>query len=171
MVNKVIRLAMFKDRPVALISGVLLVVLIGAGLWYFASPSSSSGSKPAGGAPAAGAPPARPAGPPGGFAMPVEATKVKIDAAQRSVLAIGTVRSFESVVIRPEFPGRIAEFTFKEGQRVAKDTVLVRMDDSVEKAQLVQAQAQLELSKANYDRAQVLARSNAGSIKIGRAHV
>ena len=101
--------------------------------------------------------------PPAGFAMPVEAAPVKIATAQRQIQAIGTLRSNESVVVRPEVPGRITAFEFQEGQRVTRGQTLVQLDASVERAELAQAEAQASLSRTNYNRAIELERRGAGT--------
>ena len=102
-------------------------------------------------------------GPPGGFAMPVEAAPVKIAASRREVAAIGTLRSNESISVRPEVNGRIVEIGFAEGQRVRKGQPLARLDTSVERAELAQAQASLALAKANFERAEELVKRGAGT--------
>jgi membrane fusion protein (multidrug efflux system) len=65
--------------------------------------------------------------------------------------------------MRPELIGRIAQINFDEGQRVKKGQLLVQLDSAVPRAELVQMQASLSLAKANYERAQELARRNAGT--------
>ncbi|MBL8700219.1 MAG: efflux RND transporter periplasmic adaptor subunit [Alphaproteobacteria bacterium] len=102
-------------------------------------------------------------GPPAGFAMPVEAAPVTIATAQRQIQAIGTLRSNESVVIRPEIAGRVAGFNFAEGQRVQRGQVLVQFDASVERAELAQAEAAASLARSNYQRAVELERRGAGT--------
>jgi len=94
--------------------------------------------------------------------MPVEALPVKVGAVARTITAVGSLVSSESVVIRPEVAGRVAEIAFQEGQRVAKGAVLVRLDDSVAKATLAQAQASIAFDKAELARAEELLRQNAG---------
>jgi membrane fusion protein (multidrug efflux system) len=49
--------------------------------------------------------------------------------------------------------GRIAEIAFGEGVRVSRGQLLIRLDDSVQKADLERARANLTLSKSKYDRA------------------
>lgn len=100
-------------------------------------------------------------GPPPG--MPVEAVAVKKAAMERTIDAVGTLQSNESVIIRPEITGRISEILFDEGGKVEKDTVLVRLDDSTYKAQLAEAEAQLALSRANFNRADDLYKKKTGS--------
>ena len=102
-------------------------------------------------------------GPPAGFAMPVEAAPVRIDVAQRQIQAIGTLRSNESVIVRPEVAGRIVAINFQEGQRVRKGQVLVQLDASFERAELAQAEAMAQLARANFGRADELQKRGAGT--------
>lgn len=158
---------MAKDRkgkaPVVYIALVLLAA-VGAGAWWYSNGGSMTPSKPA---PTGQGTPARPGGGPpgGGFAAPVEAIKVTVETAQRETLAIGTFRSYESVIIRPEVTGRVAELSFREGEKVTRGQVMVRLDDSVERATLAQAEARLNLAKSNFNRAQTLVARDAGTVK------
>jgi len=86
-------------------------------------------------------------------------SKVKVEVAavnqvrlERSVSAVGTLRSHDSVMLRPEVSGRIAEINFSEGGKVEKGQVLVRLDDSVARAKLQQARANLKLAGSQYRR-------------------
>lgn len=109
----------------------------------------------------------------------VEVADVEQLAMPRGVSAVGSLRSENSVMLRPEITGRIAEINFNEGGKVKKGQVLVRLDDSVAKAQLQQAQANLSLADSQYRRAVELskqgfiskqARDEAGSqLKIQQA--
>jgi membrane fusion protein (multidrug efflux system) len=135
------------------IVAVIVVLLAGAGIggayWYFMMrPALQAG--PAG-------------GPPAGFAMPVEAAPVRVGPSQRQIQAVGSLRSNESIIVRPELAGRIVEINFTEGQKVKKGQLLVQLDSSVPRAELVQMQASLSLAKANYERAQELHKRNAGT--------
>src|SRR5690606_7587792 len=76
---------------------------------------------------------------------------------------IGSVRSDEAVIIRPEIPGRIAKILFDEGQRVTRGQPLVRLDGTILAAQVEQATANLALSQAHSERAQKLYRQGAGT--------
>lgn len=87
------------------------------------------------------------------------ASKVRVEVAtveqvrlERAVSAVGTLRSHDSVMLRPEISGRIAEINFDEGGKVTKGQVLVRLDDSVAKAKLQQARANLKLAGSQYNR-------------------
>jgi membrane fusion protein (multidrug efflux system) len=125
--------------------------------------SVGSASAPAGGgtAPAAGvAGGPRPAGgTAGGGRGPVgvEAARAQSMAITEEVFAVGNLRANESVTIRPEIAGRVVRIGFTEGGLVRKGDLLVELDRSVLLAQVEQARAELDLSKANYDRTADLA--------------
>ncbi|NYT65754.1 efflux RND transporter periplasmic adaptor subunit [Alcaligenaceae bacterium] len=70
-----------------------------------------------------------------------------------SVAAVGNLRSENSVELRSEITGRIAQINFNEGGQVRQGQVLVRLDDSVLRAQLQQAQANLSLAASQFRRA------------------
>jgi membrane fusion protein (multidrug efflux system) len=112
---------------------------------------------------------ARPPQPqPGGGAaaervVPVEAVEVSVEAVSSEIRVVGSLRSNESVVIRPEVDGRISEILFEEGQRVAAGTPLIRLDAAIATAELDQAQAALALSQANHKRAVELFERKAAS--------
>ena len=125
--------------------------------------AQGSGSAPAGSgtAPAAGgAGGSRPAGgAAGGGRGPVgvEAERAQSMAITEEVFAVGNLRANESVTIRPEIAGRVVRIGFTEGALVRKGDLLVELDRSVLLAQVEQARAELDLSKANYDRTADLA--------------
>jgi membrane fusion protein (multidrug efflux system) len=58
--------------------------------------------------------------------------------------------------LRPEVSGRITEIAFREGQQVAKGTTLIRLDQSVQRAEMQQADANLALAKSRIERARDL---------------
>lgn len=93
----------------------------------------------------------------------VEAAPVKIGSIRRQIEAVGSLRSEESVIIRPEIAGRIKEISFEEGQRVSRGKPLLRLDDAITRAQVDQQNASLALSRVNHERAQDLLRKGAGS--------
>jgi membrane fusion protein (multidrug efflux system) len=101
----------------------------------------------------------------GGFAVPVETVAVMVGPIERRLTAVGSLRSNESVIIRPEIAGRIAEFRFDEGAQVEQGQPLVLLDQSVWRAVVEQVQAALELSQANYDRAVDLLERKVGTTK------
>ncbi len=92
--------------------------------------------------------------------MTVEAIKVATTSLPQTITAVGSLRSDESVVLRPEVAGRISAIAFQEGQRVAKGALLVRLDTAVPQAEAQQARANMVLAKNKFDRAVDLAKSN-----------
>lgn len=83
----------------------------------------------------------------------VETATVQLKALARGIAAVGSLRSDESVVLRPEIAGRIQHIDFKEGQPVVQGQVLIRLDDAIPKAELEQARASLGLAQSQYRRA------------------
>jgi membrane fusion protein, multidrug efflux system len=63
-------------------------------------------------------------------------------------------------MVRSEQSGRIVALNFREGQPVRKGQLLVQLDDSVTRAELGQANANLKLAKAKFDRAAELKEKN-----------
>jgi membrane fusion protein, multidrug efflux system len=123
-------------------------------------------------------------GPGGPMAMPpspVEVVEVAPGAIASITTAVGTLRSNETLVVRPEVAGRIAKIHFEEGAPVAKGTPLFSLDDSVARAELAQERAKLKLAEVNFKRADELAnrgwatarsRDEAlSSLELGRASV
>ena len=95
-----------------------------------------------------------------GGSTPVELGKPEKLNWPKSVTAIGSLRSDESVMVRAEQSGRITALNFKEGQPVRIGQMLVQLDDSVARAELEQARANQKLGKAKFDRAVELKERN-----------
>ena len=98
--------------------------------------------------------PVRGAGAPRGAGEPqaVEVARVERRALQDDVSTVGSVRSLQSVVLRPEVSGRIERLGFSDGQPVRKGQLLVQLDDTLQQAQLMQAQAQASIARTNLQR-------------------
>jgi membrane fusion protein (multidrug efflux system) len=124
------------------------------------TPSGSGTAAPAGSAATGGATRAPgAAGPGGGGRGPVgvEVAKARTEALTEEILAVGNLRANESVMVRPEIAGRVVQIGFAEGARVRQGELLVELDRSVLLAQVEQARAELDLSKANFERTADLA--------------
>src|SRR5205814_3579690 len=87
----------------------------------------------------------------GPVAVAVEAVKVAVQPMPQSITAVGSLRSDESITVRPEVAGRISEILFKEGQRVARGSTLIRLDPAINQAEVEQGRANLKLAKSKYD--------------------
>jgi membrane fusion protein (multidrug efflux system) len=90
----------------------------------------------------------------------VEATRVVVMAMPQSITAVGSLRSDESITVRPEVAGRISAILFKEGQQIGKGMALVRLDPAINQAEVQQARANLKLAQTKYDRAVELSQRN-----------
>lgn len=127
---------------------ILAAVLAAGGYVYFGqSVNGPSASTPA----------------PGSFAIPVEMAIVETGPFVERESAVGSLASDEAVIIRSEIAGRVAVIGFEEGQNVEAGDLLIAIDDSIYRAEFNQAEARLNLSQANYDRAVDLERRGAGT--------
>ncbi len=133
----------------------------GAAWWYQNKPA-----KPADGSAAvgAGAPAPRNAasGPGGGAGRPpaVEVARVETLRLTDDAQAVGSLRSRQGVIVRPEVSGRITQLNFRDGDRVRKGQLLVQLDDQLPLAQVQQANAELSIAQANHKRNQELVAQN-----------
>ena len=144
--------------------GVLAVVVVavaaGGGYWIGHQRSASADDSARG---AAGAAPGKAGGPAASgpsAQVTVEAVKVVTASMPQTITAVGSLRSDESVTLRPENAGRISAITFQEGQRVAKGAPLVRLDPAIPQAEYEQAKANFTLAQSKFDRAVDLAKRN-----------
>lgn len=134
------------------VAAVGIAAASGAAWWVQskpAKPTEISGSPKAGsgkGAPAAGA--VRPAG--------VEVTRTERVSLQDDAESVGSLRSRQSVMLRPEVAGRVKALGFKDGAQVRKNQLLVQLDDTLQRAEVSQAQAQVSIAQANFTRNQEL---------------
>ena len=137
--------------------GVLLAI---AAVAYFLTNWNSGGPAVAGvkgesksPAPAAKGGPGGPGGP-----TPVEIVVVQPSAVQEDLQAVGSLRSNESVVLRPEVSGRIATIGFRDGQVVKKGQLLIGLDSTLNEAEVAQYRAEYDLALSNLKRSEDLAR-------------
>ena len=134
----------------ALVGTLVLALVAGVGgaSYWAGTRSAKPAAGPAAAAPAKGAAPgkAAPAG------VVVEAARVQVAQLPQALTAVGSLRSDETVIVRPEIAGRVAQILFREGERVPKGQVLVKLDDSVQQADLAKARANLTLSKTKLER-------------------
>jgi membrane fusion protein, multidrug efflux system len=120
-----------------------------------AKPGSSLGAAAATGAPSAvGSPGKVPgvsgSGPgPGVPAVPVTARILKAERLDNSIASSGNVIANEEVEIRSEIQGKIRRISFKEGGRVKKGDLLVKIDDAELQARSLQAQSRRKLAEDN----------------------
>jgi len=69
---------------------------------------------------------------------------------------IGTAAAIQGVTVSADLPGTIDKIHFESGQWVKEGEILVELDTRQERAQLASLEAQRDLAKVNYGRAQEL---------------
>lgn len=145
-------------RSTYVVVAVLGLALASGTAWWWqnkrqvATTAGSAGQ----GAPA----PAARAGGPGGGMPSVEVAEVRRVSLQDDAQAVGTLRSRQSVILRPEVSGRVARIAFSDGARVRRGQLLVQLDDVLQQAELSQAEAQLSIARANLRRNEELVAAN-----------
>ncbi|HUR93977.1 MAG TPA: efflux RND transporter periplasmic adaptor subunit [Gemmatimonadales bacterium] len=119
-------------------------------------------------------------GPP---AMPVEVAVARTDTVVDAILATGQVEAVQSIELRPDVEGRIADLLVREGASVARGTPLFKVDDAELKAQVARAEADRDLadqslrrtrdlltqkasSQSELERAEATARGNAAQLEL-----
>ena len=117
----------------------------------------------------------------GGKAVGVELVNVKKMLLRDDAEAVGTLRSRQNVMMRPEVAGRILALGFSDGARVNVGQVLVQLDDTLQRAEVQQSLAQLSIARANHKRNQDLVAQNfvaqrvldesAASLQVSEAQV
>lgn len=136
-----------KKYAVMALAGIC--VASGAAWWYQNKSLSSTAPAAAGAAPA------------GGQRVPaVEVAKVDAVTLIDETQSVGSLRSRQSVMLRPEVAGRVKQIFINDGQRVEKGQLLVQLDDQLQAAQLAQAKAELSIALANHKRNQELVSQN-----------
>jgi len=70
--------------------------------------------------------------------------------------AVGTLKSAESVMLRPETAGRVAAIHFRDGEAVTQGRALISLDAAIQEAELQQARANLALAESSHRRNQEL---------------
>jgi len=163
-----------------IVAAVGIAVAGGLAWWYqHRGEGARAGVATSSGAPTAttGATSAQPATGP----APVEVGRVEVARIADDAQALGSVRSRQGVMLRPEVSGRISKIGFSDGQRVRRGQLLVQLDDALQQAQLQQAQAQSGIARTNLQRNRELVAQNfvsasvvdqsAAALKVAEAQV
>ncbi|WP_322991817.1 efflux RND transporter periplasmic adaptor subunit [Limnohabitans sp.] len=127
--------------------------------WWFQNKTSGSAD---GAQPSVTSPAPAGAGASAGPAKPtaIEVAKVETQTLVDETQAVGSLRSRQGVMLRPEVGGRVKQIFFNDGQRVRKGQVMVQFEDQLQQAQLSQAKAELSIAEANHKRNQELVAQN-----------
>jgi membrane fusion protein (multidrug efflux system) len=86
----------------------------------------------------------------------VEVARVETVRLTDDAQAVGSLRSRQSVMLRPEVSGRVTQINFRDAARVHRGQLLVQLDDQLPLAQVKQAEAELSIARANHRRNQEL---------------
>ncbi len=148
---------MKKIHTLVAVAGILLA---GGGAWWWqkqpVAGAAGQAQAPAGSA-AAATVPGGPGGPgaAGGPAL-VEVAKADAMRLTDEVTAVGSLKSSQGVMLRPEVSGRVAQLGFNHGQRVKRGQLLVQLDDTLQQAQFKQAEASASIARTNLQRSREL---------------
>ncbi len=100
------------------------------------------------------------AGPAGGGGsaqkQAVEVTKITKRDMVESLSLVGSLAPNETAQIRAEIAGQVRSVQFQEGDHVARDQVLLKIDDAELRAQMAQAEATFHLAELNLRRSENL---------------
>ncbi|RRS05296.1 efflux RND transporter periplasmic adaptor subunit [Aquabacterium soli] len=88
-------------------------------------------------------------------AVPVRVIQASLQDLPSTLSAVGQVQALQQVLVRPQIEGVLTEVLFKEGQPVTRGQVLARLDDRSLRAQVDQAQADVNRLKAQLQIAQL----------------
>ena len=128
-------------------------LLLGAAALACNGAEGKTKDEPASSGPGGGGPPA----------MPVEVVVARTDTVVDAILATGQIEAVQSVQLRPEIEGRIAQILVREGAPVAKGTPLFKVDDAELKAEVARAEADRDLARQSLARTRELLAQKASS--------
>lgn len=102
----------------------------------------------------------------GGWPAPVvEAVEAQKRDVNLQVSALGTLQADQAITVRPEITGIVTSIDFEDGERVEKGDLIITLDDKDLTARLMQAEARLTLTRANYQRAEQLLKQGSGTAR------
>lgn len=149
------------SRALYPIVAVIGIAAASAGAWWYQSRAQGTtaltpqadAARLAGATGTAGAPAAASSAP---RAAGVEVARVERARLQDDAQSVGSLRSRQSVMLKPEVAGRVRELGFADGARVRRGQVLVQLDDTLQRAEIRQSMAQVSIAQANFRRNQEL---------------
>ena len=146
------------SKAIYTVVAVAGIAVASAGAWWFqhkpgkpatVDPSApAAGTTQSGGATGLGRPPS------------VEVARVETARFTDDAQAVGSLKSRQSVVLKPEVSGRVTRLNFSDGEKVRRGQLLVQLDDQLPVAQMQQAEAELSIARANHTRNQELVAQN-----------
>lgn len=144
-----------RKRPLiigaVLVGGLALIFLLTRGDGSAATAQGGGGGDHGGGG-GGGMPP-----------MPVDVDTARQQSVVDAVRATGRIEAEQAIDLRPDEQGRVTELLFQEGQFVALGTPLVKVDDTMFRAQAERAKADRDLARQQLERVRRLRAQNASS--------
>jgi membrane fusion protein (multidrug efflux system) len=137
-----------------LTAGIALagIAAVAVAAWWLQQPRADAGAAAGGNVAAAGPGASGAARGADGGAVAVEVGRVQRMRLVDDTEAVGTLRSHQGVMLRPEVSGRIAAIGFRDGLAVHRGQMLVQLDDTLQRAQLRQAEAQAGIAQTQLQR-------------------
>jgi len=133
------------------------IALVSGLAWWFQNKNQPHGPNEAS---AIVASPSRPGAAAAAPPVTVDVARVEVTRVVDDAQTVGSLRSRQGVMLRPEVSGRIIQLNFRDGERVRKGQLLVQFDDQLQLAQVKQSQAELSIAQANQKRNQELLAQN-----------
>lgn len=96
-------------------------------------------------------------------AQTVSAAKVEAKTWSPSIGAIGTAKAANGVELAFETAGIVSQIRFKANQNVRQGEILVQLDDTVERADIQDVQANVKTAESNFERAKTLSTRGYGT--------
>jgi multidrug efflux pump subunit AcrA (membrane-fusion protein) len=165
----------------AIYSAVAVVGIAAAAGGAYWHQSKPTGPKEITATGAAASPAGAASAPRGGGIPSVEVAKVEVTRLQDDAQAVGSLRSKQNVMLRPEVSGRVQTLGFTDGGRVRRGDVIMQLEDGLQRAEVRQAEAQMSIARANLKRNQELVAQNfvaqrvldesAASLQVAEAQV
>ena len=143
----------------ALFTALAIVAVLVIGIFTLGRDKKAEGA-PAGGA-AAGKGGAGAGGAASMPPMPVDVDTARVRPIVDAVRATGRIEAVQAVELKSDEQGRITALLFQEGQYVARGAPLVRIDDSMLRAQAERADADRDLAQQQLARVRKLREQNA----------
>jgi len=165
------------SKAIYIATAAVGIAVASGGAWWY----QNKAGKPQAGDAAAPAAAASQPGSGSGNARPpsVEVARVETIRLTDDAQAVGSLRSRQSVMLKPEVSGRVTRLNFRDGEKVRRGQLLVQLDDQLPQAMLQQAQAELSIAQANHKRNQELMAQNfiskrsvdesAANLEVGQA--
>ena len=90
----------------------------------------------------------------------VAAAEVQSESWQPYLTAVGSLVASQGISVTTEVAGKVSEILFESGQRVEAGTLLLQLDESVDRAELTGIVAERRLAEQQYNRRKDLLESN-----------